>query len=173
MDAWEDILDPGEEILWQGRPEPGAAIGVEGIFAIPFGVFFAGFSVFWMTMAAQAGGYFWTFGLLFFAVGCGLVWNAIFGKAFRNKRTFYTLTNRRAFIAKDLPFKGKTLKSYPLTGDVPLEWVEGHYPSVHFATDRVRTKNGYHERSVGFERIADGTEVYRLIRGIQRGDHKA
>ncbi|MEM8578578.1 MAG: aspartate carbamoyltransferase catalytic subunit, partial [Pseudomonadota bacterium] len=95
-DPWDGLLDPDERILWQGRPDP--AIKLE--WGHPLGAFLAlfvtGFSVFWMNGAAQAGGFFWMFGLLFFAIGLYMLAGVHFWKAFVRRRTHYTLTNKRA-----------------------------------------------------------------------------
>ncbi|MEX0302823.1 MAG: aspartate carbamoyltransferase catalytic subunit [Leisingera sp.] len=166
-DSWAGILDDGEDIIWQGRPEGGISMRPFSIFEAVFGLFFAGFALFWMTQAAKAGGSFWMFGLLHFSVGVGIVFHAVLWSAFVRRNSWYTLTNRRAFIATSLPLMGRRLKSYPLTGDTPLELVDGQPASVFFAERTKRGKNGSYTVPVGFERIAEGREVYRMMREIQ------
>lgn len=165
--GWEGLLDPGEDILWQGSPDPGWHMGLGGAGLAVFGIFFAGFALFWMTMAGQAGGNFWMFGLIHFAVGVGMILGAIFYPTYRRRHTFYTLTDRRAFIATDLPILGRKLKSYPIDASTPLSYTPGPLATIHFATERRRTKNGSHEVAIGFERIHDGEAAYRLMREIQ------
>ena len=46
--GWEDILDPGERILWQGRPEPGLLPVRLPPGQMVMGAIFTGFSLFWM-----------------------------------------------------------------------------------------------------------------------------
>ena len=167
-DAWNGLLDAGETIVWQGRPDTDFALPGPGkIFELIFGLAFAGFALFWMIMAAQAGGGFWAFGLPHFSVGVGIIFHAIGWDRFRRQRTWYTLTDRRAFIATDLPLMGKRLKSYPITSEMSLELVDAPLPSVYFASETRRTKNGTLTVRHGFERIADGRDVYRRIRDIQ------
>lgn len=166
-DPWAGILDEGERILWQGRPDGGIALRPRNIAMAAFGLFFAGFALFWMIMAAQAGGGFWMFGLIHFTVGAGIVASALFWDAFRRRRSWYTLTDRRAFIATDLPLMGKRLRSWPITADMGLDFVDGPLQTVNFATETRRGKNGPRTRTFGFERIADGREVYRMMRDIQ------
>lgn len=168
--GWEGLLDPGEEILWQGRPDGAVVFRPRNLMTFFFGLFFAGFALFWMIMASQAGGFFWMFGLIHFAVGAGISLGGIFGPAYKRRRTWYTLSSKRAFIATDLPLLGKKLKSYPITRDTVLEFSDEALASVHFAQKRKRTKNGSYLVPIGFDRISDGREVYRMMRDIQRND---
>ncbi len=165
--GWGDILDPGETILWQGRPDGAVVLKLSNIAMLVFGLFFAGFALFWMVLAARAGGMFWMFGLIHFSVGIGIAFGALFWSAYRRRHSWYTLSNRRAFIATDLPLRGKRLKSWPITPVSMLELVDGALGSVHFAQATKRGKNRSYRVKVGFERIADGSRVYRLMRNIQ------
>lgn len=168
--GWEGILDAGERILWQGRPDGGFRFKPGNIATFVFGLLFAGFAVFWMVMASAAGGGFWMFGLIHFAVGIGLSFGAIFWGTYRRNRTWYTLSDRRAFIATDLPFRGKQLKSFPIDADTVLDYRQGRLAALYFASETRRGNKGRrYTVPVGFERLSDGDEVYRLIRDIQKG----
>ncbi|MGR3617576.1 MAG: aspartate carbamoyltransferase catalytic subunit [Paracoccaceae bacterium] len=170
IDAWTGILDEGEDILWQGRPLPSFSVtGPAKVFELLFGLLFAGFALFWMIMASQSGGGFWMFGIIHFIVGIGGVFHAIGWSRFRHGRTWYTLTNRRSFIATELPVIGKRLNSYPITKSTALELVDATPPSVYFASETRRTRSGTRRVQIGFEQIADGMDVYRLMRSIQTG----
>lgn len=165
--GWEGILDEGENILWQGRPDAAVVLTVTNVGVFLFGLAFAGFALFWMIMASQAGGGFWMFGLIHFFAGLGISFGAMFWNAWRRKHTWYTLTDRRAFIATDIPFKGRKLASYPITSDTVIEYKAGGLATLHFAREmRQGNKRNYHV-PVGFERVADGDVVYRLMRDIQ------
>jgi len=165
--GWEGILDPGERIIWQGRPDGAVTLTPQNIMLLVFGLFFAGFALFWMTGAAGAGGFFWMFGLLHFSVGLGLAVSALFGGAYLRRHSWYTLTTRRALIARDLPFLGKKLKSWLIAADAPLELIQGPPDTVNFAQKTKHSKNSTYLVPVGFERIEDGREVYRMICDIQ------
>ena len=168
--GWEGILDEGERILWQGRPDTRITLRPANIAGMVFGIFFAGFALFWMVGVARAGGgAFWMFGLLHFSVGLAIIFAPILWDPYKRSRTWYTLTDRRAFIATDLPLQGKKLKSYPIDEDTLLEFTPGEPATVSFAQETRRGNNGrrYTVR-IGFERIPDGERVYRLIRDIQR-----
>ncbi|KIC46477.1 aspartate carbamoyltransferase catalytic subunit [Ruegeria sp. ANG-S4] len=166
-DAWDQILDPGEQVIWQGRPDAGFAPHPFRIFEGIFGLFFASFALFWMTQAAKGGGGFWMFGLLHFSVGVGIILHALFWDSFKRNRTWYTLSDRRAFIATDLPLLGKRLASYVINEDADLRLIDGSPASVFFASETMQTKGSVKTRPIGFERIADGKAVYRKIRNIQ------
>lgn len=167
---WDGILDPGEEILWQGRPDGAVVFRPSSIFTFVSGLCFSGFALFWMVTASQEGGTFWMVGLLHFCVGLGISFGAIFWSAWKRRHSWYTLTNRRAFIASDLPFRGRSLKSYPVSDDTVLELEPGDLTTVWFAEATSRSGGGYLTTiKIGFERIPDGTEVYRLMRDVQQG----
>lgn len=169
-DPWAGLLDPGEDIRWQGRPDGRIVFRPANLFTFVFGLFFAGFALFWMVMASQAGGIFWMFGLLHFAAGLAISVGALFWSAWRRRHTWYTLTDTRAFIATHLPVQGRSLKSYPITADTVLELEPGDPATIWFAeTSGLRVNNRPTVKKIGFERIPDGTRVYALMRDIQRG----
>ncbi len=171
--GWESILDPGENIVWQGRPDGAVTLRPRNIMMLVFGLFFAGFALFWMLMAAQSGGGFWMFGLIHFAVGAGIIYAAVFWGAFKRRRSWYTLTDRRAMIATDLPLVGKRLKSWPITASSVLELEQGPPDTVNFAETVKRTRNGSRVVPIGFERIEAAREVYRMMRDIQARARRA
>ncbi len=166
-DPWQGILEPGEEILWQGRPDTRLRFDFSQPMLLLMGVFFMGFSLFWMSMAMRGGGPFWMFGLLFFGIG---FFNAIgvhFWKTYKRTGTYYTLTNKRGFIATNL-MGIKTLKSHDITADTVLELAEGKFDTVTFAQDRKSGKNGSYLVPVRFEYIENGRDVFGKIRNIQQ-----
>jgi len=167
--GWAAILDPDETIQWQGRPDARVTWKLAYIATFLFGLAFAGFALFWMVMASQAGGGFWMFGLIHFSAGLGIAIGPPFWSAFSRRHTWYTLSNRRAFIATDKPFIGRRLKSYPITDETSIDYEPGPLATLHFAQETRRTKNGSRQVPIGFERISDGDEVYRQVREIQRG----
>ena len=70
------------------RPRSNATVGARA--SALFGAAFAGFALFWMAMAAQAGGVFWMFGLIHFGVGVGLIYSVKIDQA--NARVDITMT---------------------------------------------------------------------------------
>ncbi len=168
--SWESILDDDETILWQGRPSAAVRFKVGNIIGMLGGLGFAGFALFWMIMASRSGGGFWMFGLIHFTVGLSIAFGAIFWNAFRRRFTWYTLTNKRAIIATDIPVKGRALKSYPIRHNTVLEYEPGRNSSIIFSEEVKRGSKGRrYTVKIGFEEISDGDKVYRLMRDIQRG----
>lgn len=167
---WKTHLQDGETIVWQGRPDNAFSIGMPQLGKALFGVFFAGFAVFWMVMAASGGGNFWMFGLLHFGVGAAMVAWALFGDTFRRRRSWYTLTNKRAFIATDMPLRGRALKSYPITSSSVIEYRDADRPSIMFVTEIKRSNRRDREVAIGFERLGGAQAVLGHIQKIQQGD---
>ncbi len=162
-EGWDGILEEGEKILWQGRPTTRFHIRLAQIPALFFGMVFSGIALFWMAVAAQAGGLAWMFGLIHLAVGLGIGLVPIILDNIRRRNTWYTLTNRRAFIASDMPVIGRRLKSFPITQTTMLEYRDGDPPSLYFAEEYRRTKNGSRRVRIGFEGIADARDVMKRI----------
>ncbi|MCK0140829.1 aspartate carbamoyltransferase catalytic subunit [Aliiroseovarius sp. F20344] len=165
--GWTSYLDDGEKIIWQGRPDQAFHFQVNGFARLGSAVFVTLFSLFWMTMASRGGGVFWMFGLIIFAGGVWQLINVVYGPTFKRRHSWYTLTNRRAFIATEQPIVGRKLQSYPLTPETMLDYHAGELASVYFAEKVKRTQNGSYTIPIGFERIVSGDEVFRLMREVQ------
>lgn len=172
-DPWAGILDPGETVLWQGRPDTRPQWAMLSPQRLTLGVVFIVAAALWGWQSAglaQAGG---AMALLpwiavpLLAVGLFNLAGHVLWDAFRRRCTWYTLTNRRAFIATDIPFRGKRLKSYPINRETILSFDESEPASIGFAFEPVPMKRSTRMKMVGFERIADGQTVFALMRGVQ------
>ena len=173
--GWSDYLEPGERILWEGRPDGGVSCRGLDPKRTLFGLFFTAFALFW-TLAAAANSnprdgllatFFPLFGLLFIWQGLRMAGATRLLDAFRRRHSWYTLTNRRAFIATDM-FGRRDLQTWPIGSDSVLTLDEGPPDSVWFAERPGRRGRPRRPQPVGFERIADGGEVLRLMRQVQR-----
>jgi hypothetical protein len=93
-------LAPGEQVIWSGQPRQGLTLRGSDVFAVPFSLFFAGFSVFWMHGAASSGAplSFVLFGVPFVLVGLYLVIGRFFFEAKQRSSTYYALTSQRVII---------------------------------------------------------------------------
>jgi hypothetical protein len=168
--SWEGILGPGEEIVWQGAP-------VQGLF--------------WQfdrrkTIAAivAAAGALALLAFTYRPAGDGsgnpilvfLAWGVIAAVLYHarsfwdRRRTFYTLTNQRAFIAT-WHFGVQTLRAYPIATMRPLRLVDTRPGHVWFDHDTVeRKRQGTWETEiveVGFQTLANPREVHDLL--LQHG----
>lgn len=173
-DAWQDILDPGETILWQGRPDPRPHWAALSLPRAASGAVVTAIALLWITVAGRITtdfpaplGLFPLLGLPFLAIGLYQIAGHVLWDAYRRARTWYTLSDRRAFIATDMPLRGKTLRSYPITADTILTFDDSELASIGFAFEPVPMKRTTRMRGVGFERIPDGRAVYALLRGVQ------
>ena len=178
-DEWDKILGPGGEIIWQGQPVPGFEPTVGSFVISLFGGIFTILALFWMAMVSnivstapvsalpEAMDYYWLAGLPFLAIGLGIIASVTIWPEYRQKRTWYTLTNKHAYIATNIPITGKRLKPYSIQKCEFLELKDGPLQSVFFAKETRKDDDDVHTINIGFERIADGHEVYRFLRNIR------
>jgi hypothetical protein len=170
--VWGALLREGEQILWQGRPSSRLRLEFRSPFEPLFFLVFTGFSVFWMAGASAAGGVFWMFGLLFFAIGSYQLFGIHFWRAFVRSASHYSLSSQRAFIATEI-FGKRRLDSYDITRASPLSLQDGTPGSVFFAERIKRGENSDAVIPIGFEMIADARQVFSMIGRIQRGELQA
>ena len=183
-DEWKGLLYHDEKIIWQGSPEGRVRLEWKSAFTPIFFLFFTGFAIFWMMTASwmigEADGagpgiqgpfrYMWVFGLPFFAAGFYNLVLIHFWKARERRRTHYTLTNQRAFIGKTGITGKRSLTSHPITADTNLTISEGATSDVSFAKETKKNADGDpYVISIGFEDLANGREVYALMRKLQDG----
>ena len=90
-------LQPGEELLWVGRPDPDKHFTASDRFLTPFSVMWGGFTLFWegSVIAGGAPAFFLLFGAAFVAVGLYFMFGRFIYKAQRKRRAVYAVTNRR------------------------------------------------------------------------------
>lgn len=182
--GWEGLLEPGERILWQGHPDARVEWGEVVSFQSMFGIVFTAFAVFWISMAVSMGGHFEDglssifplFGVPFVAVGLYLVVGRLIHDAFRRRGTWYTLTDRTAFIAVTLRGQRK-LERYPISRDMKLVLEDGMPGTVWFAEKVTHNPGGWSgtgsnrsyrgpsttREPIGFRRIEAPRKVYRLL----------
>lgn len=162
-EGWSGIMQPGEKILWQGRPISRVNYG-RILPKLAFSAFYTGFSVFWMLGASRAGGVFWMFGLIFFFVGSGMIAQTLLDERMRLRETYFTLSDRAAYIARRHWLKGRQLETYRITPALPVT-LSGttEKGDVVFASRTVKTNNGSREEPIGFLGIAGAPEVFALV----------
>jgi hypothetical protein len=180
-EAWEDYFQPGERLLWEGAPKPGVhgrarIIGL-ALFGLPFLVIGAGICIAGLTMLL--GGQAWAdigiglfmaaFSIPFAGLGAFLVFGQWVAAGLAHRRIRYAISTRCAYIAK--AWRGRSIESYPILNGTPLGLEKGK--SADTVWFHVRTeKDSDGDRSttrIGFDNIADGDSVYRLLRSIQMG----
>ena len=162
LPGWQGILDPDEQILWQGQPDGRFRIEFDSLRESLPGLLMLAFALFWMYQAAQASVFFALFGLFFVVLGLRQLLSPVIWPAYLRSRSWYTLTDRRAIVATDVPFKGRRLTSYPIDRTMPLEYVASDPPSILFGPPTSRK-----ETRAGFSYIADADRVMAMMRNIQ------
>ena len=166
--GWEGILEPGEEILWQGRPDAEIRWSDLRPQKLVFGLFYAGFAVFWMV---AAGGMVWggpmgggpfalfpLFGIPFLLIGLNIMGGHVIWDAYKRGRTWYTLTDRRAFAATAV-LGIKRLRAVRIEEATPAEMTADVPPSL-----RIGPRVG---EMVVFEHAPGARDAFRHLRGIQ------
>lgn len=161
---WQGVLEPGERVLWQGRPDPGIRIESEDLPQALMGLFMTCFALFWMWNAARSSIVFALFGTAFLVIGGRQMLEGNLIAAYIRSRTWYTLTNRRAIIATDMPVQGRRLTSYPLTPDTQAELVDDDPGSILFGAGFARRA----DRRAGFKLIPDARRVWGMIQQVRR-----
>ena len=182
--GWEDILAPGETILWQGQPEARfdpAFLLRPGLRA---NLIMSGFALFWLALALPM-----TQGAPFvvrlFLIGIGFFTLAqLIGQSIgpalwrwlRLRGSYYTLTDRTAFIATSV-LGHKSLARYPLDNQLSLQLEEGLPGSVWLTSRKPETgalfrgdllrywaSLGRMGEQIGFEQIPEARRVFTLVR---------
>lgn len=181
---WEGLLEPGERVLWAGRPRPGLGLsGPDGVFLL-MGLVFLAFAVAAGVQAMRpdlpggqgVGVLLGLLAALFGAAGVAFLVGPPLRARARSARIAYVLTNRRAMVLT--AGAEPDLAAYAITPAMRLRLVPGRPGSVFFARDVAAGRGGPPRPGggprrpariveVGFERIDDAEAVFRLMRRLQ------
>lgn len=169
------VLLPGETILWEGAPEPGFRLRGKAILQIIFGLPFLAAGVIILLVSPvliEDPGE--IIGLAVFITGFGgaggyLVFQPIFEAYTTVRHSRYALSTRAAFIARDWPVR--RLEVYPILPSSDIELNRGRkVDTVWFHTRKEDGSEGDIAKTrIGFQYIANGARVFRLIQSIQTG----
>ncbi|MBY5931586.1 hypothetical protein KUV51_01135 [Tateyamaria omphalii] len=165
---WDTLLDPDERIVWQGQPSTRVQIEFNSVFEVLFMMVWGGIPLFAVIASPQS----LLLGVpaLFLGIALYFFIGQHFWAAFQRSRTFYTLTDKRAFIGHR-GLTGRKLDSFPITPDTNLQLKEGRRNAVWFsAREGKQMFSNRREKEIGFERLDDPRGVYQLLRSVQRGD---
>ena len=165
--GWDGLLDADEDVLWQGRPDPGFTVTGQMIASTIFGMIVTAFGLFWTVGAMSFAVLLGITGLFPLGVGLYLIGAGLFWPSYCRRRTWYSLSNRRAFIATELPFVGRGLRFWDIGSDTTIEFEEGKYSTIWFHEETLGKGDNAYTKRAGFERISNGREVLALMRQIQ------
>lgn len=106
------MLQPGENLLWTGKPEKLRLLGKEDIYMIPFSLVWCGFLAFMISMVWKSDSppMVRLFFIPFILAGLWLLVGRFLPKLLTAKKERYALTSQRVVIQK-----GKTTRSLELT----------------------------------------------------------
>jgi hypothetical protein len=169
---FERFLEPGEKLLWSGRPATGLRLRPSDAVRIPFGLFFCGAVVHMVSTTSASGGwqFFHLWALFFAAIALYLVVGRFFVDAHRRSTMLYGLTDRRALIVSGA--MSQTVSSVYLStiedatlserasgeGSIRLTWPASRY----WLSDGGLWVGGA-DRGYSFEFIRNPAQVYSLI----------
>ncbi len=150
---WQAVIAPDEDVLWDGKPEPRAALSGSNRNLVLLVIF----AVFALAAASSDSP---------IPVFIGIAAFYLFQKKTRPVRETegrtYLLTNRAAYIALSSGARLRDIRAFPITESLRL----GLGPrSVAFAT---RFGRDGREEAEGFLDIPDAERVHDLIRDIQK-----
>ena len=170
-------LRPDEKLLWAHRPA-GAALARTELVKAVVGIPFLAFALFWTYMAGgkawlsgepSLSGLFPLFGLIFVAVGLGMVLSPLWAW-FRARWIAYAISNRRLIIISSFPVH--RVRSYAPVDIQELERTERGNRSGDLVFRREqpgsgRWSNSYHTRRIGFFGIPDVRRVEDMVRDLK------
>jgi hypothetical protein len=186
---FQDVLDPGERLLWSGQPKQGVLLQPRDALMIPFSLMWGGFAVFWETMALNIprhthagaqppGAIAWIFplwGIPFVLIGLYIIFGRFFYDAAVRKRTYYGITNQRLIILKT--FFSRTLASYSYPTLAALNLSERGDKSGDIAFGNPNPMASFSGAGwpgtgryavPGFYLLPDARQVYNRIREAQK-----
>jgi hypothetical protein len=158
-----DLLDPGERMVWSGRPTALSYATTKGRGSFLSGIFVCGFAAFWINSAYRQGGLFALFGVPIAVMGLGSVLSPLWYFV-RARRTTYVLSDKRAII--DIAGLFPKRLSVPLSQVqfVELKTSNGGAGDVLFREVTSSWERGYSTTRDGFIAVPDTAEVDRLLR---------
>ena len=183
---WESRLEPGERLLWSGRPVPVAKpmlhAPMERSARIAISLLCGGLgliSLFLFLPKARGDLLFMVLPLAIAGVMFLAVWYFNGGKFVVDRgllaRTSYALTDRRAIIVRALLGRNFSV-SYTLRHMAPVTWnraVPGHvifYSRSDLSLQHLPSGGGLwvrHHHSAGFHYLMDAERAYLLLRRLQ------
>lgn len=164
---WDAILEDGEELLWQGRPDASVVWQKRHILPVVLGVGVAVLGIIWIFFVTQSNTYSVIMGLILIGLGGFLgVAPPVLASMVR-KASWYSLSNKRCFIAMNRKNIGRKLAAYRVDPEFELLF-DGKDPgTIIFAIETRQPGNAAYLVKISFDRIKDSQKVYQMMRDIQ------
>jgi hypothetical protein len=174
LDRWDKYLEPGEVLLWQGKPVAGTkALSMTWpLFFIALPVLAVGVFLFFAALLRilqfdgweQVG-----LGLLvmvvslpFSILGFSWVFGVWFADLTAHKHVRYALSDRRAYVARS--WWHASVESHALHRDDTIELKQGPSDTIWLMSHPAQDHDDASASRIGFERISDGPAVYAILR---------
>lgn len=167
--GWEDIFEPGEVLLWQGRPDTAIVWQKRHILPVILGLGVACIGIIWISLTPLGNGYTIIMGLGLLLLAAFLSIAPPVMASMVRKATWYSLSNKRAFIAMNREQIGPKLSAYVIEPDFDIKFDGNDPATIMFAIEIRQPGNASYLSKISFDRIKDGQHVYDLMRDIQEG----
>jgi hypothetical protein len=171
-------LDPGEQLLWSGKPREGVRLRAHDAFLIPFSILWCGFAIFWESAVISKGApfFFMLWGIPFILAGLFFVFGRFFLDASNRAHTFYGVTSERILIVSGIfsqriqSLQLRSLGDISLTekddGSGTITFGSTHYMNSFFPASGWPGAGRYGAPS--FDLIEGAKAVHDIIRNAQR-----
>jgi hypothetical protein len=171
-------LDPGERLLWSGKPLGGIRFRPQDAFLIPFSLLWCGLAIFWEVSVTRSRApiFFMMWGIPFVLVGLYIVFGRFLFDAWNRSRTYYGVTNERIIIISGIlarqtkSLQLRTLADVSLSqrgdGSGTITFGPTYFLNTIFPAGAWPGTARY--ASPTFEMIDHAKEAYDIIRGAQR-----
>lgn len=166
---WDEILEPGEKLLWQGRPDGSAVWQRRHILPVLLGFGVACLGLIWIFLVSDGNIYTAAMGLILIVLGAFLGLAPPIMSSMVRKASWYSLSNKRAFIAMHRKSVGRKLAAYRIDPEFELLFDYKDPATIIFAIETRQPGNAAYTVKIGFEQIRDGEKVYQMLRDIQAG----
>ena len=163
---YQSYLSENEFVVWKGKPEKGNYLTSQDWFAIPFGLFFLGFSLFWEFSALSMGApfFFSLFGLFFVGNGLYLSVGRFFHAAALRPQSFYVITNKKLLIKRGSAITIYTAANLP---EMNIHLHKNGNGTITF-TEYVYSRRGRRSRSISLENIPEPYKAQNAILSMER-----
>lgn len=115
-------LEPGEYVVWQGKPEKGFRRDPNAFITVPFGIVWTAFSsiFLWAAFEGKASVLVWVISLLFLFIGLSFTFGGMIRRAMTQGKIQYFVTNYRLIVVE-----GESVDFYT-ADDLPPMQVQRH-----------------------------------------------
>ena len=165
-DPWDGILEEGETILWQGRPDHVFAMSRDEFIMMIFGFLFSAVGAVFVRIGLSVGSLFWIPMSFHFFAGLAVTTYAICRNTAARRYSYYTLTSKRAIIGLSYPWAKPRLRKIRITPSRKI--FTDHEHTVFFGPPGRSKRHPFPTRAPQFTRIDDAEKVFHLMQQIQK-----